>query len=41
MDPEYIAPLLKLLKQAEFESLVSTKSRLRSLGIMRDDGTVD
>ncbi|MEM4488517.1 MAG: integrase, partial [Desulfurococcaceae archaeon] len=41
VDPEYIAPLLKLLKQTEFESLVSAKNRLRSLGIMRDDGTVD
>ncbi|MEM1687286.1 MAG: hypothetical protein QXR24_04395 [Thermosphaera sp.] len=41
MDPEYIAPLLKLLTQTEFESLVSAKNRLRSLGIMRDDGTVD
>ncbi|MEM1639953.1 MAG: hypothetical protein QXJ69_07805 [Desulfurococcaceae archaeon] len=25
----------------KFESLVSAKNRLRSLGIMRDDGTVD
>ncbi|MEM2288179.1 MAG: integrase [Sulfolobales archaeon] len=41
VDPEYVAPLLKLLKQTEFESLVSAKNRLRSLGIMRDDGTVD
>ncbi|MEM3954831.1 MAG: integrase [Sulfolobales archaeon] len=41
VDPEYIAPLLKLLTQTEFESLVSAKNRLRSLGIMRDDGTVD
>ncbi|MEM0310957.1 MAG: integrase [Ignisphaera sp.] len=41
VDPEYIVPLLKLLTQTEFESLVSAKNRLRSLGIMRDDGTVD
>jgi len=41
VDPEYVAPLLKLLKQTEFESLVSAKNRLRSLGIVRDDGTVD
>ncbi|MEM1867698.1 MAG: hypothetical protein QXY83_02525 [Thermosphaera sp.] len=38
VDPEYIAPLLK---QTEFESLVSAKNRLRSLGIMRDNGTID
>ncbi|MEM1842696.1 MAG: integrase [Ignisphaera sp.] len=41
VDPEYIAPLLKLLTQTEFESLVLAKNRLRSLGIMRDDGTID
>ncbi|MEM1664534.1 MAG: integrase, partial [Zestosphaera sp.] len=41
VDPEYIAPLLKLLTQTEFESLVSAKNRLRSLGIVRDNGTVD
>ncbi|MEM1861163.1 MAG: integrase [Acidilobaceae archaeon] len=39
--PKYIAPLLRLLTPSEFESLVSTGSRLRSLGILRDDGTVD
>jgi len=41
VDSEYVAPLLKLLTQTEFESLVSAKNRLRSLGIVRDDGTVD
>ncbi|MEM2196496.1 MAG: integrase, partial [Sulfolobales archaeon] len=41
VDPEYVVPLLKLLTQTEFESLVSAKNRLRSLGIVRDDGTVD
>ncbi|MEM4800408.1 MAG: hypothetical protein QXO61_03755, partial [Acidilobaceae archaeon] len=39
--PEYIAPLLRLLTPSEFENLVSVGSRLRSLGLLKDDGTVD
>jgi len=39
--PEYVKPLLKMLTREEFEKLVSAKDRLRALGILRDDGTVD
>jgi len=39
--PEYTKPLLKLLNREEFEKLVSARDRLRSLGILRDDGTID
>ncbi len=39
--PEYVKPLLKLLSREEFERLVSARERLRALGILRDDGTVD
>ena len=39
--PEYIKPLLKLLNREEFEKLISARDRLRSLGILRDDGTID
>ena len=39
--PEYVKPLLKMLTQEEFESLVSARNRLRALGILRDDGTID
>lgn len=39
--PEYVKPLLKLLTREEFESLISAREKLRALGIVRDDGTVD
>ena len=39
--PGYVKPLLKLLTQEEFEKLVSARDRLRSMGILREDSTVD
>ena len=39
--PEYIKPLLKLLTREEFEDIVVAKDRLKALGIVRDDGTID
>jgi len=39
--PEYVRPLLKLLTREEFESLVSVGERLRALGVVREDGTID
>jgi len=39
--PEYVRPLLKLLTHEEFEGLVAARERLKALGILRDDGTVD
>ncbi|MEM1704105.1 MAG: hypothetical protein QXQ31_08645 [Zestosphaera sp.] len=39
--PKYIAPLLRLLTPSEFESLAFAGSRFRSLGILRDNGTID
>ena len=39
--PEYVKPLLKLLSREEFESLVAAREKLKALGILRDDGTVD
>ena len=39
--PEYIKPLLKLLTREEFEKIVSARDRLKSLGILRDDGAKD
>ncbi len=39
--PGYVRPLLKLLTQEEFERLVAARDRLRALGILRDDGTID
>jgi len=39
--PEYVKPLLKLLTREEFEGLVSVGERLKSLGILREDGIVD
>jgi len=39
--PEYVKPLLKLLTREEFEKIVSARDRLKSLGILRDDGTID
>ncbi len=39
--PEYVKPLLKLLTREEFEKIVSARDRLKSLGILRDDGAKD
>jgi intergrase/recombinase len=39
--PEYVKPLLKLLTREEFEKLVTARERLKSLGILREDGTID
>ena len=39
--PEYVKPLLKLLTREEFEGLVSAREKLKALGILRDDGTID
>lgn len=39
--PEYVKPLLKLLTREEFEKLTTARERLRSLGILREDGTID
>jgi len=33
--------LLKLLSQEEFEKLVSARDRLKSIGILREDDTID
>jgi len=38
---EYIRPLLRLLTREEFEKLVTARERLKALGILKDDGTVD
>jgi len=39
--PEYIKPILKLLTREEFESIVGARQKLRAMGIVRDDGSVD
>ncbi len=39
--PKYVTPLLKLLSQEEFEKLVSARDRLKSIGILREDDTID
>ena len=39
--PEYVKPLLKLLTREEFEGLVSAREKLKALGILRSDGTID
>jgi intergrase/recombinase len=39
--PEYVKPLLKLLTREEFEKLITARERLRSLSILREDGTID
>jgi len=39
--PEYVGPLLRLLSLQEFEELVAVGERLRSLGIVREDGAID
>jgi len=39
--PEYVKPVLKLLSMEEFENIVGARQKLRALGIVRDDGSVD
>jgi len=39
--PEYVKPLLKLLFREEFEKLVTARDRLKALGILHEDGTID
>jgi len=39
--PEYVKPLLKLFSRHEFEELVTVGERLRSLGIVKEDGIID
>ena len=41
VDDGKLRALLGLVTQREFEGLVSARDRLRALGILRDDGTVD
>jgi len=41
IDDNKLRALLTLITQREFENLVSAKNRLRALGILRDDGTID
>ena len=41
VDDNKLRILLSLITQREFEDLVSAKNRLRALGILRDDGSVD
>jgi len=39
--PEYVKSLLKLLTRKDFEKIVSARDKLRVLGILRDDDTID
>lgn len=39
--PDYIKPLLRLLTKKEFEELVSAREKLRAIGVLRNDGTID
>jgi len=41
VDDGKLRALLSLITQREFESLISAKDRLKALGVLRDDGTVD
>ena len=41
VDDSKLRTLLTLITQREFETLISARDRLRALGILRDDGTVD
>jgi len=41
VDDGKLRALLSLITQREFESLVSARDRLRALGILREDGSVD
>jgi len=39
--PEYVKPILKLLTREEFESIIEARLRLRAIGIVRDESSVD
>jgi len=39
--PEYVKPILKLLTREEFENIVGARQKLKAVGIVRDDGSVD
>jgi len=39
--PEYVKSVLKLLSLEEFERIVEARRKLRALGIVRDDGSID
>ncbi len=39
--PEYIKPILKLLTKEEFEKIVGARQKLRAIGIVKDDGSID
>jgi Uncharacterized protein conserved in archaea len=41
VDDDKLRALLSLITQREFESLISAKDRLRALGVLREDGSVD
>ena len=41
IDDDKLRALLSLITQRGFESLVSARDRLRALGVLREDGTVD
>ena len=41
VDDDKLRALLSLITQREFENLVSARDRLRALGVLREDGTVD
>uniref|UniRef100_A0A7C5UYB0 Uncharacterized protein n=1 Tax=Ignisphaera aggregans TaxID=334771 RepID=A0A7C5UYB0_9CREN len=41
VDDDKLRALLSFITQREFEDLVSARDRLRALGVLRDDGTVD
>lgn len=39
--PEYLQSLLRLLTMEEFEELVSRGEKLRAIGVLKSDGTID
>jgi len=41
VDDGKLRALLSIITQREFESLISARDRLKALGVLRDDGTVD
>lgn len=41
VDDDKLRALLSLITQREFETFISARDRLRALGILREDGTVD
>ena len=41
LKPKYIKLLLKLLSREGFEKLVTAREKLKTLGVVRDDSTID